>query len=129
MTQPRQTLRPPLRRVREAFTAVTGAAYTAKAGDQIIGVNRAGTVTITLPTAQLRSGRIYTIKDESGDASNNNITIATEGSETIDGSATDGMSLVPGESIQLELANAISTSQFWADAANNDDQIDFIGSE
>ena len=38
-----------------------------------------------------------------------------------DVSATDGTSLVPGESIQLELANAISTSQFWADAANNDD--------
>ena len=46
-----------------------------------------------------------------------------------DFSATDGMSLVPGELIQLELANAISTSQFWADAANNDDQIDFIGNE
>ena len=46
-----------------------------------------------------------------------------------DVSATDGMSLVPGKSIQLELANAISTSQFWADAANNDDQIDFIGNE
>ena len=46
-----------------------------------------------------------------------------------DVSATDGMSLVPGESIQLELANAISTSQFWADAANTNDQIDFIGSE
>ena len=46
-----------------------------------------------------------------------------------DVSATDGMSLVPGESIQLELANAISTSQFWADAANKYDQIDFIGNE
>ena len=46
-----------------------------------------------------------------------------------DFSASDGMSLVPGKSIQLELANAISTSQFWADAANNDDQIDFIGNE
>ena len=44
-----------------------------------------------------------------------------------DVSATDGMSLVPGESIQLELKEAISTSQFWADAANNNDQIDFIG--
>ena len=45
-----------------------------------------------------------------------------------DVSATDGMSLVPGESIQLELKDAISTSQFWADAANNNDQVDFIGS-
>ena len=46
-----------------------------------------------------------------------------------DVSATDGMSLVPGESIQLELKDAISASQFWADAANNNDQIDFIGTE
>lgn len=46
-----------------------------------------------------------------------------------DVSAADGMSLVPGESIQLELKDAISTSQFWAAAANNDDQIDFIGNE
>ncbi len=46
-----------------------------------------------------------------------------------DVSATDGMSLVPGESIHLELAYAISSSQFWADAANNDDQIAFIGNE
>ena len=46
-----------------------------------------------------------------------------------DVSATDGMSSVPGESIQLELANAISTFQFWADAANKYDQIDFIGNE
>ena len=50
-------------------------------------------------------------------------------SGTIKVTAADGMSLVPGESIQLELANAISTSQFWADAANNDDQSDFIGNE
>ena len=46
-----------------------------------------------------------------------------------DVSATDGMSLVPGESLQLELKDAISTSQFWADAASNNDQVDFIGSE
>ena len=92
MTQPRQTLRPPLRRVREAYVSITGTTYTPKAGDQIIGVNRAGIVTITLPTAQLRSGRVYTIKDESGSASSNNITIATEGAETIDGSATDTIS-------------------------------------
>ena len=46
-----------------------------------------------------------------------------------DVSATDGMSLVPGESMHLELKDAISTSQFWADAASNNDQVDFIGSE
>ena len=45
-----------------------------------------------------------------------------------DVSSTDGMTLTPGESIQLQLANPVSTSQFWADAANNNDQADFIGS-
>ena len=45
-----------------------------------------------------------------------------------DVSSTDGMTLTPGESVQLQLANPVSTSQFWADAANNNDQVDFIGS-
>ena len=45
-----------------------------------------------------------------------------------DVSSTDGMTLAPGESIQLQLANPASTSQFWSDAANNNDQVDFIGS-
>ena len=45
-----------------------------------------------------------------------------------DVSSTDGMTLTPGESIQLQLANPVSTAQFWADAANNNDQVDFIGS-
>ena len=40
----------------------------------------------------MRPGRVYTIKDESGAAASNNITVATEGSETIDGSATDVLS-------------------------------------
>ena len=45
-----------------------------------------------------------------------------------DVSSTAGMTLTPGESIQLQLANPASTSQFWSDAANNNDQVDFIGS-
>ena len=46
-----------------------------------------------------------------------------------DVSAVDGMSLIPGEIIQIELKDAIPTSQFWIDAANNGDQIDLIGNE
>ncbi len=46
-----------------------------------------------------------------------------------DVSAVDGMSLIPGEIIQIELRDAIPTSQFWIDAANSGDQIDFIGNE
>ena len=88
MTQTHQQHRAPLLNRRETYTAVTDAAYTAKAGDQVIGVNRAGVVTVTLPTAEVRQGRIYTVKDESGAAATNNITLATEGSETIDGAGT-----------------------------------------
>ncbi len=66
MVQPQETHRPPLRTVVEAYVSVTGATYTARAGDRLIGVNRAGAVTVTLPTAQLRAGRTYTVKDESG---------------------------------------------------------------
>jgi hypothetical protein len=76
----------------EAYAPVAAATYSAKAGDCLVGVNFAGAVTITLPTAQLRKGRVYTVKDESGAAATNNITVATEGSETIDGSATDVIS-------------------------------------
>ncbi len=46
-----------------------------------------------------------------------------------DVSSTDGMTLTPGEAISLGLGNAISTSQWWADAVNNNDQVDFVGSE
>ena len=45
-----------------------------------------------------------------------------------DVSSTDGMTLTPGESIALENFDAISTAQYYADAANNNDQVDFIGS-
>ena len=44
--------------------------------------------TITLLTADLLAGRVIIVKDESGAAGTNNITIATEGAELIDGAAT-----------------------------------------
>lgn len=49
---------------------------------------RAGRVTVTLPTTEVSLVRVYTIKDESGAAGTNNITVATEGAEIIEGSAT-----------------------------------------
>ena len=45
-----------------------------------------------------------------------------------DVSSSAGMTLTPGESVQFQLANPASTAQFWADAASNNDQVDFIGS-
>ena len=68
---------------------ITAATYTALGTDEIIGVNRAGVVTVTLPTAQAAIlGKAYIINDESGAAYTNNITVATQGAETIDGAAT-----------------------------------------
>jgi hypothetical protein len=44
-------------------------------------------------------------------------------------SSASGLALAPGESVQLHLADAISTSQFWVDADTNANKVDFLGSE
>ena len=54
MVQVQETHQPPLSVVLEAYISVTGSTYAARPGDRLIGVNRAGTVTVTFPTAQLR---------------------------------------------------------------------------
>ena len=46
-----------------------------------------------------------------------------------DVSSTAGMALAPGEALAMEVKDAVSSSQFWADAANNNDQVDFLGLE
>lgn len=53
-------------------TLVETATYTVQDGDWYIGVNYAGTVTITLPTTAT-NGRVLVIKDESGNCSANPI--------------------------------------------------------
>ena len=76
----------------EIFTlnrTATAANYTTLTTDSYIGVTDTSSArTITLLSASVADGRIIIINDESGLAGTNNITIATEGSETIDGSAT-----------------------------------------
>ena len=55
----------------------------------IIGVTDTSVArTVTLQTATLTAGRVVIVKDESGLAGTNNITVATQGAETIDGAAT-----------------------------------------
>jgi archaellum component FlaC len=56
-------------------TLVTNNTYTVSSADYYIGVNYAGPVTITLPTELLSSGRMIIIKDESGAAETNPITV------------------------------------------------------
>src|SRR5690554_3709889 len=71
-------------------TTVAGATYTVLMTDDIIHstYSATGAVTITIPTALMAEKKTFTIKDAAGKAGTNNITIATQGAETIDGSAT-----------------------------------------
>ncbi|MHA1749533.1 MAG: hypothetical protein ACTSYF_12910 [Promethearchaeota archaeon] len=70
----------------------TATDYTT-AGETIIGVTDTSAArTITLASADCVAGRIIIIKDESGGAGTNNITVATQGTETIDGAATQTIS-------------------------------------
>lgn len=66
------------------ITPVTTATYAVSASDTYLRVNRAGVVALNLPatTTRLRSGLI--IKDVSGAANTNNITITPDGADTID---------------------------------------------
>ncbi len=68
--------------------AVSAAANTLVT-DFIIGVDTTGAaVTVTIPTLQAVDGRVIILSDVGGNATANNITLATGGAETIDGNAT-----------------------------------------
>lgn len=73
-------------------TAKTGDGddYTVKQNDFIVGADtNDSTLTVTIPSAIIsEKGRAIIINDEGDHAGTNNITVATEGSEEIDGSAT-----------------------------------------
>jgi len=72
-------------------TTVNAATYDLLITDEILHVTYTGTgavTSLTLPTAQVIAGRTIVIKDAGGNSATNNITIDTEGSETIDGAAT-----------------------------------------
>jgi hypothetical protein len=71
------------------YRAAKSASATS-AGETIIGVtDTSATRTITLATADVKAGRVVIVKDESGGAGANNITIATEGAQAIDGDTSD----------------------------------------
>jgi len=72
-------------------TAVAAATYDLLITDDILDVTYTATgavTSLTLPTAQMVAGRTIVIKDGGGLAGTNNITIDTEGAETIDGQDT-----------------------------------------
>lgn len=77
------------------ITTVNVATYDLLATDDILHVTYTSTgavTSLTLPTAQTVAGRRIIVKDAGGNANTNNITIDTEGAETIDGSATNVIS-------------------------------------
>jgi hypothetical protein len=79
------------------FNRITVAAstYTTLITDHTIGVTytATGAVTITISSAHIAVvGKHIRIIDEGGNASVHNITVATEGSETISGAATQTIS-------------------------------------
>lgn len=70
-------------------TTVADTSYTILSTDYlIVYTSLSSGRTVTLPTALLISGRTYIIKDETGTAAANIITIATTASQTIDGTST-----------------------------------------
>ncbi len=83
-------------------TAVSGN-YTMLDTDFLLGVTSTSSAwTITIPTAVItaQAGRwICWIHDESGAAGTNNITVATEGAETINGNATVAINVNDGSMI------------------------------
>jgi len=71
-------------------TAITAATYTILVTDYYLGVDSTSNqVALTLPAAATAgAGKTYIMKDETGAASSNDITITGDGSETIDGAGT-----------------------------------------
>lgn len=69
-------------------TSVTSTPYVPVSTDAFLLVNDAAPVAINLPTAASRSGFPLSIKDISGAANTNNITITPNGADTIQGLAS-----------------------------------------
>jgi len=65
--------------------------YAADKDDQVIFANTNDSVlTVTLPdTSEIQTGHTVEVVDEGGNAGTNNITVTQNGSENINGAATD----------------------------------------
>jgi|688.fasta_scaffold17529_6 hypothetical protein len=83
---------------------VTGS-YSPTPSDYYIGVDSSvpgGAITITLPlAAEAGNGKVFVIKDEGGNCSVRNITIAPSGSEQLDGAALGYTLVVNYEAITV----------------------------
>lgn len=77
-----------------SVATVNAATYTVAAAVDIVAVlySATGTCTVTLPTARCLAGQRIIVHDKGGNATAQNITIDTEGSETINGAASTTIS-------------------------------------
>ena len=73
-------------------TIVVTGNYTGNKRDYYIGVNSPTPCTITLPKGN-KAGRQVVVKDESGACATNNITVITQGTDTIDNSTSAIMAI------------------------------------
>lgn len=87
------------------ITSVTTVTYTALTTDYILACNRAGVIAIALPSAT-GSGQTYRIKDVSGAAGANNITVTAVGS-TFDGAANSIINTNYGSMDYVDTASGI----------------------
>ena len=72
----------------------TSTSITLVAGETYQGVNATAAATVNLPSgATLPQGKIYIIKDESGAAATNNVTVAANGTDKIDGQSSAKISI------------------------------------
>lgn len=79
---------------------VDSASYTIQNFDRDILVDFAGAVTITLPAGATHKTRRIRIKDKSGEAGTNNITVNPDGSETIEDQSS---AVINGDGNSLDL--------------------------
>ena len=76
-------------RLTSRATTGDGNDYTATEDDHIVAADTSSSaLTVTLPSVSVEEGKVYVVKDEGGNAGTNNVEVATEGSESIDGSST-----------------------------------------
>jgi hypothetical protein len=74
--------------------SVTASSYAVLTTDTYIGINFAGGVSIALPSgASVVQGKFLVLKDESGAAGINNITVNANGGDTIDGQSSFTLAL------------------------------------
>jgi hypothetical protein len=71
----------------------TAAAYSLLQSDYILAVDTTNIVRVTLPaTASVGDGKVYVIKDSTGNAGTKTITIARSGADSIEGATTKTIS-------------------------------------